>query len=531
MNGSFMKVSLIVIIALASSKICASQEIPDQTAQNIMHHMLGEYERAGANLDKASYHYSYIINAEKAPQQAFKGYVQLLSTKKQYQDIIALIPKLDAVFDHDPVVELAIIEALDNTREKKQAIERLLKVVFKYPKHQEIVFRGVQAYVALQELDNAIHAIDTYLDNPTPMPNAFMFHFLKAQILMQMGRRQEALESVKNSIKVQSHFDKSWLLQAVLEEQAGNIDNAIKGFTTYLDLVGHDPAIQNHLMQLMFSQKMIKEKDNSVIKVEPCHKKALLLYEQKQPKPALEQLEKCIHANPLDNDARLLKVQILVSTGDYTQALSCLQAWMVQEPGNEAWFKTTQLLLRHGASYGDIMHAYIFVEKKRPHAILPLMYMADTALREQNNNQAITYLKKITTVSSDSSLKAKAFYQMGRILFTQRQFRLMKDALEHGLVLDPDFNPLLNLLAYYYASYEHDMVKAQQFIARALSKEPNNPHFRDTQAYILYKQHEYEKAANIIDAIVEQLPGDIFIQKHHAKIHAKFHNKEIQKPK
>lgn len=526
-----MKVNLIILVALASCKIFASQELPDQTAYNIMHHMLGEYERAGSNLDKATYHYSHIINTANAPKQALKGYVQLLSSKKQYQEIIALVPKLDAAFDHDPIVELAIIDALEHTKEKKQAIDRLLKVVFKYPKHQEIVFRAVQAYAAMQELDNAIHTIDTYLDSPTPMPSAFMFHFLKAQILMQMGRREEALQSVKNSIKAQSHFDKSWLLHAVLEEQSGNIENAIKGFTTYLNLVGHDPAIQNHLMQLMFNQKKVQTTGKTSNFGLPCHQKAVLLHEQKQFKSALEELEKCLHENPIDNNARLLKVQILVSMSEYAQALSCLQSWMVQEPGNEVWFKTTQLLLRHGASYDEIMRSYVFVEKKRPHAILPLMYMADTALRERNNNHALTYLKKITSVSSDPSLKSKAFYQMSSIFFSQRQFKLMKEALEHGIAIDPNFAPLLNLLAYYYASYEHDMVKAQQFITQALSHEPENPHFKDTQAYILYKQHEYEKAANIIDAIVGQMPGDIFIQKHHAKIHAKLYNDIHQIPK
>ena len=472
-------------------------------------------------MPEAEEHYKAILSSSNAPIQVYKGYTNYLALSNQFQKIIDLSPQLDKNFPNDPMVQMAIASALEHTQAQEEAIKRVIKLAEQHPTNQEIVFHAAQAYVARKELENAIKVIDTFIDNSAQKPNLFMFHFFKAQIFLQIDKKAEALAAIKQSIKAHTHFEKGWLLLSLLEEQLGNIENAIKGYSTFLDLVGQDEPVQNHLMQLMFKQKMAKEKTTVVSVTSPCLKSALDLFEQKQPKAAQQQLEKCLKENPKDKDARLIKIQILSSLKQWQQVLNILISWMIEEPANQLWFQTLHALGSKDLKYKDLIHALQKVEKKHPSAPMPVMYLADVYLRNNKIPAALHYLKKLTTLTTDPALQVKAFYQMGLLYYDQHQYDLMKSVLEQGHKLKPDFVPLCNLLAYYYAGKGKDLTKAQQLIETALNKEPENPHYLDTQAHIWYKQGDLKKAHSTLEPVATKMSEDNVIAKHMKKLRTK----------
>ena len=290
-----MKISIISLISasLGICLLCYSQEQQAQEGHRLHLYLLAQYKTAEGSLNDAGQYYEQLMTKTDIPHSVYKGYTQFLILNNQYQKVIELSKKLDETFPDDPTVQMAIIEALEHTHNHKQAIERLMKLSQKNRTNQEIALRTAQAYIAQHEPENAIRTIDDFLENATQKPNLFMFHFFKAQILIQLDKKQEALAAVKQCLKAHTHFDKGWLLCAMLEEQLGNLQGAIKGFSTFLDLVGQDNAVQNHIMQLMFTQKMLAEKTNTLNVSLPCIEKAMILFEQKKPKAALEQIEEC----------------------------------------------------------------------------------------------------------------------------------------------------------------------------------------------------------------------------------------------
>lgn len=78
-------------------------------------------------------------------------------------------------------------------------------------------------------------------------------------------------------------------------------------------------------------------------------------------------------------------------------------------------------------------------------------------------------------------------------------------------------SPLLNLLAYYYATQEKQCAIAQTLIEKALKQDKQNPHFLDTQATIFYKQGNYKKALDILQKIASTNRNDFSIVKHLGK--------------
>jgi predicted Zn-dependent protease len=517
-----MKIHTIFILLSICISICINAEdrsIDD--SRDIHLYFLAQYNTAGGSLGSAENYYEQLMNKTDVPKAAYKGYVQFLILNKRYQKVLDLIPKLDISFADDPGVQMTIIEALDNTHHHNEAIERLMTLAHKNQTSQEVVLKAAQAYLAQQEPENAIQLIDSFLENATQKPNLFMFYFFKAQILIQLDKKQEALAAVKQCLKSHSHFDKGWLLCAVLEEQLGNLEGAIKGFSTFLDLVGQDKGVQQHLLQLMFKQKMLAEKTNTLNVSLPCLEKALLLFEQKKPKAALEQVEECLKKNPKDKDARLLKIQLLGSLNQQGTALTCLTDWIDEQPAQEIWYKTLLLMTNHGIMFSDAIHTLQIIEKKHPKELLPSQYIADLYLRSNQPQLAQSYLAKVASTSKDSLLCAKAYYQIAVIHYDQKQFEPMIMTATKGLKQKPDFAPLCNMLAYYYAGKGHDLSQAQKLIAIALKADPSNPHYKDTESHIYYKMHKYTKASEIIESIATLMPEDMHIIKHAQKIRLK----------
>lgn len=516
-----MKIRIVaVVFAGLIIRLTSGNQLPETEGRTLHLYLLAQYKTAEGSLEEASKYFDQLLSYTPISTAVYKGYTQFLVLNNQYQKIVELKKKLDESFSDDPTVQLAIVEALDHTHDHKEAIDRLINLSHKNPSNQEIAFKTAQVYLAQHEPENAIRVIDSFLDNAIQKPNIFIFYFFKAQILIQLNKKTAALEAIKKCLKTHSHFDKGWLLCAMLEEQAGNLEGAIKGFSTFLDLVGQDNAVQKHLMQLIFKQKMLAEKTSTLQVSAPCLQKAILLFNQKKPKAALEQLEECLKKIPKDTDARLLKIQVLGSLNQQETALVCLTDWIHEDPSNELWFKTLLLMTNHGIMYSDAIHTLHLIEKKHPANLLPIQYLADLYLRSDQTPQAMAYLKKVTIMSKDPILATKAYYQMGLIYFEQQHYTAMKSVLEKGLSLKPDFAPLCNLLAYQYAK-DHELVKAQELISISLHSDPKNPHYLDTQAYIYYKAQDFKKAASIIEHISLQLANDQYVTQHKAKIHAK----------
>ncbi len=233
-------------------------------------------------------------NLQTAPVHVYKGYTQLLHAAGKHQAIAALIPALDAHFATDPDMQLIFYQALAHTGDAQGAYTRLMQISRQFKTNQEIAYIAAQTYMANHEPANALSVINEYLNSTPPKSNNFVFHFLKAQILMQLDKKPEALASIKKSVRMQPHFDAGWLLKAVLEEQAGQLPTAIKAYTTYLELSGGNDLIEKHLLSIFFKHKIAQHNQQQLVLPTRCLEKAVTLFEQKKYSQGLQELEQCL---------------------------------------------------------------------------------------------------------------------------------------------------------------------------------------------------------------------------------------------
>lgn len=454
----------------------------------------------------------------QVPVYAYKGYIHLLFDTANYPHIVQLIPQLDPVFEHDPAIQLIFAQVLEKSGKIDQADERYIKLNDRFKNNQEIAFNAANSYLRRKEPENALQVIDGLLNSSPRKANNFIFHFMKAQIYIQLNKKQEALKAVQKSLEMHPRFDKGWLLLALLHEQEGQLNDAIKGYTNFLEVTdGNNKEVEQHLLQLIFKQKIKDNHAKGTTVNKQCLDNALLLFEKKQYKKALDILDECIKKNPQSTENKLLKIEILSAMNLNTKAAECLKDWIIEEPKNTLWYKVLHLLTQANL---DTQHAIFLlhhVEKANPKAVLPALYLADLNTRIGNTKAALGYHKKAFALTKNKQLQEKILFQMGYIHYEAQQFKHFKNIITQAKKSHASYAPLLNLIAYYYTTQENKLDQAQALITRALSKDSHNPHFLDTQAMIYLKQNKPEMALPILEKIAQIVPSDYTILVHLAQ--------------
>ncbi len=460
----------------------------NESIQNLHRYFLANYYHFGDQLAKAAEWYKK-ISPESDYKYVYLGYIPFLAANKSYHEIVNLIPQLDEFFKANREIQMAFAVALENVGRKNDARSRLVLLAEQYKTDQELTFKVTQMYMERAELENALATLRSFLNNAPRRPNNYIFHFMAAQIYLQLNKRPEALAAIQKSIEAYPKFDKSWLFYAILQEQAGKLSEALQSYTTFLEITPETNAeIERHVTTLAFRQKLLQQK--TFIKED-------------------------------STESRMSTIEELVQKKEFDRALQLLGDWIISDKNPELWLKIVHLICFVGTPYKKALDMLHIIEKQKGSSPLLALYQADLALRNNDSILSLELLKKADKVISNPLLKAKIKFQIGILYYEQEEWKLTQTILEQAHKLDPDYPPLNNLLAYYYASKKNNLAKAKEHIAQSLKQDSENPHFLDTQAFIYYQEEKYDEALKILQKIAQSCPTDYTILHHLGKCYAK----------
>jgi predicted Zn-dependent protease len=511
---------LIALIPLATVRAGDTHNVTpsiDHT-RGLHRYFWANYEHFAGNSTKAQEWYNDIINASTSSVYTYKGYIAHLYQIHNYGAIVRLIDKLDGSFQDDPDIQLIFALSVRQTGNTAQSDERLVRLSERFKDHTEIIFHTVEALVQKKELENALVLIDNFLNTATKRPNGFIFHFLKAQLCAQLGKVQEARQHITICLDKHPRFDKGWLLFALIQEQVGQIGEAIRGYSSYLQLSGdNNEQIKHHLLQLSMRQKALESRTQVLNPNADAYDKALSLMKLKKYDEALAHLDRYLAAQPDDPAARTLKVQILIAATHYDQLFTALKTWLTQEPTNQLCLQTLKLLARTEIPLATLTNFLESMKTQDALRITMLTHLADLYARNKQPEKALECYEQLRTAPIDRELKAKVCYQIAAHYYDKGNYTAMLPVLLEGIGAQPSFAPLNNLLAYHYASEGKELDKAQQYIDIALKNQTRNPHFLDTQALIHLKRGSHAQALAVLETIIKQIPQDPTVQLHLAQ--------------
>ncbi len=499
---------LLIILALSTNFLTKPE------GQEYHWAVLGHYNLMLQKPQRSHAYYQKLLASSKS-LYPYSGYVRFLYATSQFNVIVSLIPKLEKTFENDLDMKLMFAQALAETGHGEVADIEFIKLQNRYKENTELTYLAAQAH-AKKDPKKSILVIDEFLNSTPFQPRNCIFYFMKSQYHMSLNEKEKAIENAQKSLDLCPRFDKGWLLLGMLQEQQGKISEAIKGYSTFLELTGPNKEIEQQVNALLIKSK--------VQQTSPPDRKnisyltnALTWYENKDYEKALVSLERSLKQDPNNKEARLLKINILSAMNRINDATQLLQTWMCDDPSNEAWFKALHLLYKAGLNKDVAINVLHAVEQKHPSDLHVVLYLSDVYTRARLFPSAIAYHEKALTLTKDPLLKTKIAFNMSMIHHQTNNILGMKEMLDRGIQFGSQFPPFYNLLAYYHATYGRDLARAQRYLDQALAKDSHNPHFLDTQAVIWYKQREYKKAETLLKKLAAQEPRDHFIQLHLAK--------------
>ncbi|BDC34925.1 hypothetical protein Noda2021_08830 [Candidatus Dependentiae bacterium Noda2021] len=252
------RASVVISILMATTALAQ----PDQSG-DLQTYMLANYHQFAQETNKSKPLFEQLKNKPFSPYM-FKGYLPYLLSVQNYQEIVKNIPALDKLYAQDIEIQQIVAQALQKTGNRSLATQRMIALNKKFPENQEIAFEVVKLHIEQNEYPQALKTIDELLNTSPKKPNNFIFYFLKSQICLQQGNKLDALKQTRLCLELCPKFDKAWLLYATLKEQAGRLEEAIKGYTNFLETTSdnRDRNLEKHLLELV-----LKEQTKSLIKV------------------------------------------------------------------------------------------------------------------------------------------------------------------------------------------------------------------------------------------------------------------------
>ncbi len=512
-NGKW-SVILMLTSVLILSRLYALTDLAPATTYQLS--FWANYMHLKGDEAKADKYFNALLVSDKSASLSY-GYLYYLRDTERYEKIIELEPQLQKKFPDDPDIALMIAKALEATHQRKKAYLYLMKASKKFKENQELTYYAALAYHEMGESQQAIKIVNDFLSlGISTAP--YVFHFLLSQFYLENDDTEKAFAQVKKSLDLYPQFDKGWLFLGLLYQHMGKIQQAIDGYGRFLELVGQDVLVELQLAQLIMS----KERNNDpYISSEEAfsryyYQQALAYYKQKNFTEALKAIERSLKNDTEALNSLLLKIDILGSLERYHEIVVFLAKQLQNKAQEQLWLHVAHLLATAHPESEELLNLMVKNAQKKAGDIQAVLFAADVALRANHKRHARTFLRKSYELTNDVKLKAKICFQLAMLHYQSNAYKKMKNLLSKALEHDAQFAPAHNLLAYYYATKGDNPSRAQEYAQKALKLDPDNHHYKDTQAWIYYKTKDYQKAEKLLAEIAHA--DDALIALHRAKL-------------
>ncbi len=458
-----------------------------------------QYNQFQKNHEITAYCYEHLLKTNM-PHYILPGFLSFLEQTKEYEKIIQIMPTLKNSDTKNPELDIIYAHALAKVGKAKEADELFINLADKHPHHTEIVYYAIHAHMRAQNIPEAFKRIDTYLESPKPHTKNFVFNFLKAQLYSISGNIEQAIAHAEKTLAENQNFTQAWILLGMLHEQLGNYDQALLAYTKTLEHE-HNPQI---LQQL---QKLQMQKNYRALEAqEKLYKQALLLFKSQDYNSALTKINECLEMGHHDMYL-VFKIELLLQLDKCTDAAEIVFAHLTQKPSIQVWYKVAHtMVMAKRMDLDTLINRLKSVESQATDNLFALLYQADLYIRNGNQEQAKIALEKaLQSPAAQPDLKGKLYYQLGYIHYQNKEWDKVIEHLDKGTSHTIFYAPLYNLAAYFYAHHGNNLARAQEYCTKALAHEPNNIHFLDTQAYILYKQKSFDKAHAILSKLTKNV--------------------------
>ncbi len=418
--------------------------------------------------------YYYLLQADIYTKQT--NYAAAAQT---YESLLEKVPNT-----HQYLYDLAALYVYSNDFDA--ALNTYQKVEAKYGVSKELVFSRQRILLKQNKLDEALQE-GVRLVNLFPNDSEYTINL--AELFLANNRESEAVPYLNEYLEKDPNHARARLLLAEVFKKQGKVNEAMEQMVV---------AFSNPDLDLTPKLNVLVE------------------YMKQLPDPIVEEnalklASSILEAHPSDGNAYAVNGDLYLNlareNNNLEQKRKALDFYLKAAQLDKSNFSVWQNVLQIEGELSEYdslaIHADQAIEVFPNQA--PLYYYSGFAnLSLDQPEEAVFALEQGKKLSrNDPSLKILFNTLLGDAYNELQDYDKSDEAYETVLELDPDNDHVLNNYSYFLSLRKKDLDKARKMSSKLVKRNPKNPTFLDTHAWVLYMLGDFKEAKGYLETALQ----------------------------
>lgn len=411
---------------------------------------LGQFYISQANYEQALAAYERLYANNKTREDVLQILYQLYGSQNNYKKMIEVIERMEMLLGSSEQLSLTKMQIFEQMGDKRKAQAELMRLVQKNP-----------------------------LD--------LNYRIMLGNWFFQNDKKKEAFKEY----------------QAVLKEEPNNAAAQLSLLDYYRD-AKNGKMVEELTQKLLESKKTEKETKMALLR------QVIIDNQQSDAKDSLEVIklfDRVLSYPQEDADIVMMKAAYLTLKNAPVDSVNKVyeQAIAIEPDNSRARIALIQNIWKE-EKYDKVISISRPAQEYNPEEMVFYYFEGFAQYMKKENDAALqTFKKGVAQIKPDSdpNIVSDFYAIMGDILHEKGLDKEAFEAYDSCLHWRPENLAALNNYAYYLSLSKNDLKKAEQMSYKTIKKEPANPTFLDTYAWILFLQERYEEANIYIDQAIK----------------------------
>lgn len=500
-------------------------------------------QRQKGNIDASFDLLRHCISIDPSKPEAYYFLAQYYTILKDKEKSLQCFKKAAELNPDNETYMETLARAYINNNQFAESIEILEKVVEKDAVRIDILELLAQLYVQVDDKDNAIKTLSR-IEN-IEGKNEQISH-MKSEIYREMGNKEASINEMQSlseqypyDMSLKARYAQTLFFNEEFDMAMGVIGEIFKEDSTNV--------FAQQLARDYYFDKGLKEKADSMLyvilnnsktttadKVQMIRQEIIFNEQNKRDSTEVINLFELMMQQPqTDTELALLYVSYMDMKKMPREAMHNVVTKVLEiEPDNssarmhlvgDAWL---------AEKFDEVIRLCKDARIYNPEEIKFYYYQGLAYFNKDDFDDALDAFKNgvgAITGESDVEMVSDLYMLMGDLLFKKEMKAEAYEAYDSCLQWRPDNIACLNNYAYFLSIDGKHLGKAEEMSRRTIKKEPENPTYLDTYAWVLFRQKRYAEAKIYIEQALKFDTVDVSadVLEHAGDIYA--NNGEIEK--